>query len=221
MKTITINNTTYDLKKEYKISKSPYSKSHYILKQDDYIDWGHKPENSLRISNHWNFFTGGCVHCELAHTTEKVSEWLVCEYKEGKYHIIAENEEAERILEKIERPERIKQEKEAKEWRKIKKEEQAKKRAKEENKRNNFEKQKAENICNLLLSGKTRLIEERGTGRNRRYIDINKNVVEFLELFKIKYCIKNDAPRGGQLGDYIEVNKISLKKIARTRCWDI
>ena len=67
--------------------KSPYSDSFY---NSDDISWYYKPENSLRLSDHWNFISGGDVHCQLEETTEYVNKWLLCQYRNGKYHIIVE-----------------------------------------------------------------------------------------------------------------------------------
>lgn len=67
--------------------KSPYSNSFY---NSDDISWYHKPENSLRLSDHWNFTSYGDVHCQLEETSEYVQKWLLCQYRNGKYYIIAE-----------------------------------------------------------------------------------------------------------------------------------
>lgn len=65
-------------------SKSPYSESFYDS-QD--IDWGSKPEDSIRISNHWNFKTGNELHCETV-DGELSQGWAVGKYTNGKYTII-------------------------------------------------------------------------------------------------------------------------------------
>lgn len=62
-------------------SQSPYSYSFYSSKN---IDWGHKPEGSLRVSDHWNFGEEG-EHCP---TTEPVNGWAVCRFENGKYHLV-------------------------------------------------------------------------------------------------------------------------------------
>lgn len=62
-------------------SKSPYSMSFYSSKD---ISWGHKPEGSLRVSDHWNFGYDG-EHCP---TAEPVEGWAVCRFENGKYHLI-------------------------------------------------------------------------------------------------------------------------------------
>ena len=50
------------IKKKYVISKSPYSNSFYSHEENDVIDWGHKPLNSYRLSDHWGF--GVEEHCK-------------------------------------------------------------------------------------------------------------------------------------------------------------
>ena len=62
-------------------SCSPYSNSFYSSKD---IDWGYKPEGSLRVSDHWNFGADG-EHC---HTAEPVNGWAVCRFENGKYHLV-------------------------------------------------------------------------------------------------------------------------------------
>ena len=74
-------------------NKSPYSNSFY---NSNDIDWGHKPEGSIRISDHWGFESLGEKHCVIDFedlTDEDEQEqlnmsWLVCVYRNGKYHII-------------------------------------------------------------------------------------------------------------------------------------
>lgn len=62
-------------------SISPYSESFYSSKD---IDWGYKPEGSLRVSDHWNFGADG-EHCP---TEEPLEGWAVCEYRDGLYHLV-------------------------------------------------------------------------------------------------------------------------------------
>lgn len=58
-----------------KINKSPYSNSFY---DSDNIDWDSKPEGSLRLSDHWNFYSWGEQHCCLDCTDEYTQKWLLC-----------------------------------------------------------------------------------------------------------------------------------------------
>lgn len=62
-------------------SRSPYSMSFYDSKD---IDWGYKPEGSIRVSDHWNFGEEG-EHCP---TAEPVDGWAVCRFENGKYHLV-------------------------------------------------------------------------------------------------------------------------------------
>lgn len=66
-----------------KWTKSPHSFSFY---NSDDISWGYKPENSLRISDHWNFESNGSLHCET--TKGFTNGWAVGQYKNGKYEIL-------------------------------------------------------------------------------------------------------------------------------------
>lgn len=75
------------IKKYNFCQKSPYSDSFYT---EGEIDWNSKPEGSLRLSDHWNFESEGQTHCKLDSTSEYLQKWLVCEYHNGKYHIIEE-----------------------------------------------------------------------------------------------------------------------------------
>lgn len=70
-----------------KINKSPYSNSFYDSNE---IDWDYKPENSLRLSDHWNFYSQGEKHCCLDCTDEYTKKWLLCQYRKGVYHVIKE-----------------------------------------------------------------------------------------------------------------------------------
>lgn len=63
-------------------TSSPYSNSWYSTGG---INWGHKPEGSLRVSNHWNFGENG-EHCRTAEPLEDV--WAVCQYRNGLYYLI-------------------------------------------------------------------------------------------------------------------------------------
>ncbi|HEM3698663.1 TPA: hypothetical protein U1C85_001740 [Streptococcus suis] len=73
-------------------SKSPYSDSFYDSKK---ISWSHKPEGSIRVSDHWNFNTydemgEGILdgrHCPTKNKNFK-SRWAVGQYSNGVYKII-------------------------------------------------------------------------------------------------------------------------------------
>lgn len=66
------------------VSFSPYSKSFYSSSN---IDWDYKPENSYRISNHWNFYSQGGYHCKIEDESKKYN-WLLCKYVNGVYEIV-------------------------------------------------------------------------------------------------------------------------------------
>lgn len=77
-----------ELKKFKQIHKSPYSQTYYDTKD---ISWEHKPEGSLRISDHWNFNSHGKKHCELYNIDEYIEDnWILAQYKNGKYHVLKE-----------------------------------------------------------------------------------------------------------------------------------
>ena len=68
-----------------KWSQSPYSQSYYSSKN---ISWGHKPDGSLRVSDHWNFEDEyGHRHCETTDGEFKYG-WEVGRYTNGKYEIL-------------------------------------------------------------------------------------------------------------------------------------
>jgi hypothetical protein len=67
------------IENDLNVSISPYSWSLYAFKGDEEITWGYKPENSLRLSNHWNF-DGHCItDCG---STQKI---MLCKYHNGIY----------------------------------------------------------------------------------------------------------------------------------------
>lgn len=65
---------------------SPYSNSFYSSKN---ISWEHKPEGSIRISDHWNFPTtaNNGIHCRTSNS-DLVEGWAVGRYNNGVYDII-------------------------------------------------------------------------------------------------------------------------------------
>ena len=71
------------LREKLHVSKSPYSMSFYAYENpNEKIDWGYKPENSLRLSDHWNFINNGKIHCRTDdfHCAEGIYQ-----YKNGIY----------------------------------------------------------------------------------------------------------------------------------------
>ena len=63
------------------------SLSTYFHKKNQNITWGTKPENSYRLSDHWNWEQGGKFHCitkEGVYSTEK----MICIQKNGRYETV-------------------------------------------------------------------------------------------------------------------------------------
>lgn len=73
------------------INKSPYSNSFY---DSEDIGWGSKPKNSKRIADHWNFGEGKDLHCETREKKKRKKGWAMGVYKDGKYNIEKEFENA-------------------------------------------------------------------------------------------------------------------------------
>jgi hypothetical protein len=71
-------------------SKSPYSNSFYNLATGK-KDWGHTPEGSLRISDHWNFKSEGEIHCPTDRPAKNNgSQWCLAQWRDGLYVILEE-----------------------------------------------------------------------------------------------------------------------------------
>jgi hypothetical protein len=67
-----------ELSKEGKeLSNSPYSFSSYIIPKGEQITWGYKPDNSFRISDHWNFYSQGEIHCKLTGVNHYVNDTII------------------------------------------------------------------------------------------------------------------------------------------------
>lgn len=74
-------------------SKSPYSNSSFY--SDTNIQWGYKPEGSLRISDHWNFESDdGRIHAQTDNPDFKEG-WAVAIYHQGSYTVINKFEKEE------------------------------------------------------------------------------------------------------------------------------
>lgn len=70
------------------IHKSPYSNSFYNTKD---ISWVHKPDGSLRVSDHWNFVDKyGVMHCKTDRHVECKHRLTIGRFdaKTGKYRIL-------------------------------------------------------------------------------------------------------------------------------------
>ena len=71
------------------VSKSPYSNSFYNANG---ISWSYKPDRSIRVSNHWNFYSRGETHCRTDKPVVNGKKWVMAEYHadDGRYHVIKE-----------------------------------------------------------------------------------------------------------------------------------
>jgi hypothetical protein len=71
------------------IFKSPFSNSFY---SSDDISWSHKPHNSYRVSDHWNFTTNRSdkVHCKTTEPVKNTSHISLGKFdgKIGKYEML-------------------------------------------------------------------------------------------------------------------------------------
>ena len=74
-----------EMSKWDEIHKSPYSLSYYNAE----VNWGFKPHNSLRISDHWNFKSQGKFHCCTTTPIQK-NVWSIGKFDSNlnKYHIL-------------------------------------------------------------------------------------------------------------------------------------
>lgn len=59
------------------INKSPYSDTFYSSTD---VDWGHKPDKSYRVSDHWNFISQGNKHCETDDKVQNNSHISIGQY---------------------------------------------------------------------------------------------------------------------------------------------
>ena len=73
------------IKEQEEVHKSPYSDSFYNSSD---ISWHHKPEGSIRISDHWNFYSQGSMHC-VTNIPVPSGKWIVAEYHSGIYFIVS------------------------------------------------------------------------------------------------------------------------------------
>lgn len=85
-----IPDSIIEMMKEWPIIyKSPYSKSFY---SSDDISWESKPDNSYRVSDHWNFVTnrGPKVHCQTTQPVKNNTHYSIGQFDEKtkKYTII-------------------------------------------------------------------------------------------------------------------------------------
>lgn len=69
------------------VSKSPFSNSFYLHKTGEEITWGSKPENSYRLSDHWNFYSREAYHCCSNEIND--DEFAIGIYHHGNYEKVA------------------------------------------------------------------------------------------------------------------------------------
>lgn len=97
----------YDIPEEIKnimatwevINRSPYSDTFYNSTD---ITWGHKPDKSYRVSDHWNFFTHNKWHCETEDKVKNTTHVSLGQYngRTGLYKILLTlptNKQSERV----------------------------------------------------------------------------------------------------------------------------
>jgi len=91
------------------IYKSPYSKSFY---SSDDISWTHKPDNSYRVSDHWNFTTyrTNNLHCKTDKPVPNNTHYAIGIYdKKLRLYKILDIEETEQFrISKIEKEAKLK-----------------------------------------------------------------------------------------------------------------
>lgn len=65
------------------ISKSPYSNSFYNTPGKS---WDFTPPGSLRVADHWNFYSRETYHCLTDKPVENNTEWALGQWDEKQYH---------------------------------------------------------------------------------------------------------------------------------------
>lgn len=85
-----------ELSKWKLIIKSPHSFSYY----NAVVNWDYKPANSLRLSDHWNFYSKGKMHCLTSTKVPNITHWTLARYNEERkeYDIIKSLEKDLRVL---------------------------------------------------------------------------------------------------------------------------
>lgn len=75
-------------KENLEISFSPYSFSVYAHEKGENIDWGYKPLNSYRLSDHWNFESRGQIHDKLSGVNQYTRELIIGKFNGETYDVI-------------------------------------------------------------------------------------------------------------------------------------
>lgn len=86
--------------KNFNISTSPYSFSIYAIPKNDKVDWNYKPKDSYRLSDHWNFFSDGEVHCKLTNVDEYTHGLILAKYNGKTYDIVKDYRNSQNLEEK-------------------------------------------------------------------------------------------------------------------------
>lgn len=65
--------------------------------------WNYTPDGSIRVSDHWNFYSRGQIHCQTDICDERIAgKWVVAKYsaETGLYHVISVDERDTTAMEK-------------------------------------------------------------------------------------------------------------------------
>jgi hypothetical protein len=60
-------------------------------------------------------------------------------------------------------------------------------------------------LARLLSTGKAHYMHKTGIGRRTKYIDDSHDVINVLRILGMAFEYGNDAPRGGQMGNFIKL----------------
>lgn len=219
--------------KNNKFKESPYSQSYYFFEdydKENHIGWYSKPNNSIRISDHWNFYSQGETHCKIddLKSDEIIKGWKICKYdnKKGTYSIICDDEQIIlSLLEEFKKIDKVKME--------IKRIENEKKEAiakiEREKREKEYKKELKIEIKNLLekINKNIKLKEDLkklinlGEFHTTAYGSRNYKETPELKLYK-KFSIlfkntteKNNAPRGGKIGNIYVLSKKDINKLKK------
>jgi len=61
------------------------------------------------------------------------------------------------------------------------------------------------NRTEMVWGNEIRPVRTSGKGRFTRILDYTNDIANLLSLIGVKYELKNDAPRGGKMGNYIKI----------------
>nr|DAY15710.1 MAG TPA: hypothetical protein [Caudoviricetes sp.] len=86
--------------KDFNISTSPYSFSIYAIPKNEKVDWNYKPKDSYRLSDHWNFFSEGEIHCKLTNEEGYTHGLILAKYNGKTYDIVKDYRNSQNLEEK-------------------------------------------------------------------------------------------------------------------------